>query len=56
MLLGGLWHGAGWTFVLWGALHGAYLAINHLWREVKPRLGLFARREHAARPADRRRA
>ncbi len=33
MLLGGLWHGAGWTFVVWGALHGVYLAINHLWRE-----------------------
>ncbi|MCL4135931.1 UNVERIFIED_CONTAM: hypothetical protein GTU68_015388 [Idotea baltica] len=33
MLLGGLWHGAGWTFVLWGALHGFYLLINH---------GLFA--------------
>jgi len=32
MLLGGIWHGAGWTFVLWGALQGAYLAINHLWR------------------------
>jgi D-alanyl-lipoteichoic acid acyltransferase DltB (MBOAT superfamily) len=31
MLLGGLWHGAGWTFVLWGALHGLYLAINHAW-------------------------
>ena len=36
MLLGGLWHGAGWTFVLWGALHGAYLTINHLWREAFP--------------------
>jgi len=34
MLLGGLWHGAGWTFVLWGALHGGYLVINHLWREM----------------------
>jgi alginate O-acetyltransferase complex protein AlgI len=34
MLLGGLWHGAGWTFVAWGALHGAYLTINHLWREM----------------------
>lgn len=34
MLLGGLWHGAGWTFVIWGALHGAYLVINHLWREM----------------------
>lgn len=34
MLLGGLWHGAGWTFVLWGALHGLYLTVNHLWREI----------------------
>lgn len=33
MLLGGLWHGAGWTFILWGTLHGLYLTINHLWRE-----------------------
>jgi D-alanyl-lipoteichoic acid acyltransferase DltB (MBOAT superfamily) len=31
MLIGGLWHGAGWTYVLWGALHGTALAINHLW-------------------------
>jgi len=31
MLLGGLWHGAGWTFVVWGGLHGLYLAINHAW-------------------------
>lgn len=29
MLLGGLWHGAGWGFVLWGGLHGLYLCINH---------------------------
>ncbi len=34
MLLGGLWHGAGWTFIVWGGLHGAYLIINHLWRKV----------------------
>lgn len=32
MLLGGLWHGAAWTFVVWGALHGTFLVINHLWR------------------------
>jgi hypothetical protein len=32
MLLSGLWHGAGWTFVLWGAVHGAFLVINHSWR------------------------
>ena len=29
MLLGGLWHGAGWTFVVWGGLHGLYLVVNH---------------------------
>ena len=40
MLLGGLWHGAGWTFVAWGALHGVYLLINHLWRASKQRFGL----------------
>ena len=31
MLLGGLWHGAAWTFVVWGALHGAYIVIARLW-------------------------
>jgi alginate O-acetyltransferase complex protein AlgI len=31
MILGGLWHGAGWTFLAWGAYHGALLALNHLW-------------------------
>lgn len=39
MLLGGLWHGAGWTFVIWGGLHGLYLIINHVWRDLKSRLG-----------------
>ena len=34
MLLGGLWHGAGWTFICWGALHGFYLAINHGWEAL----------------------
>lgn len=32
MLLGGLWHGAGWTFVVWGGLHGLYLCLNHAWQ------------------------
>jgi D-alanyl-lipoteichoic acid acyltransferase DltB (MBOAT superfamily) len=36
MVLGGLWHGAGWTFVVWGTLHGVALAANHLWRAVAP--------------------
>lgn len=40
MLLGGLWHGAAWTFVVWGALHGTYLCINHGWRALVNRLGL----------------
>jgi D-alanyl-lipoteichoic acid acyltransferase DltB (MBOAT superfamily) len=40
MLLGGLWHGAGWTFVIWGGLHGAMLLINHLWRRAASSFGL----------------
>src|SRR5260370_26203987 len=36
MVLGGLWHGAAWTFVAWGALHGAYLCINHAWINFGP--------------------
>lgn len=39
MLLGGLWHGAGWTFVVWGALHGLFLAINQLWRSILCKIG-----------------
>jgi D-alanyl-lipoteichoic acid acyltransferase DltB (MBOAT superfamily) len=37
MLLGGLWHGAGWSFVIWGGLHGLYLVLNIAWLSVKPR-------------------
>jgi len=45
MLLGGLWHGAGWNFVLWGGLHGGYLVIAHGWRSlgVAGRLGSAGR-------------
>ncbi len=38
MALGGLWHGAGWTFVLWGTLHGIGLSVRVLWRRVLPPL------------------
>ncbi|MGK5011075.1 MBOAT family O-acyltransferase [Janthinobacterium sp. MDB2-8] len=34
MLLGGLWHGAGWTFVIWGGLHGLYLVLQQAWQRV----------------------
>jgi D-alanyl-lipoteichoic acid acyltransferase DltB (MBOAT superfamily) len=34
MLLGGLWHGAGWTFVIWGALHGCYLIVHRVWNAI----------------------
>jgi len=38
MILGGLWHGAGWTFVVWGLLHGALLVAHRLWRTMVERL------------------
>jgi D-alanyl-lipoteichoic acid acyltransferase DltB (MBOAT superfamily) len=38
MLVVGLWHGAGWTFIIWGALHGLYLVISHKWRELQKSL------------------
>jgi len=43
MLLGGLWHGANWTFVVWGGLHGLYLCIQHGWQFWR---GKRARAEH----------
>ncbi len=39
MLLGGLWHGAGWNFVVWGGLHGVYILINQGWRWLFPNAG-----------------
>ena len=37
MLVGGLWHGAGWTFIVWGGLHGLFLIVNHGWLKLKER-------------------
>jgi len=51
MLLGGLWHGASWNFVLWGGLHGLYLVINNAWGALGfsgPRDPRFARVYRAA--------
>jgi alginate O-acetyltransferase complex protein AlgI len=38
MFLSGLWHGAGYGFVIWGLIHGFYLTINHAWRLIRPQL------------------
>ena len=43
MLLGGLWHGAAWTFIIWGGLHGLYLVINHAWTHVKGQIRLWSK-------------
>jgi alginate O-acetyltransferase complex protein AlgI len=49
MALGGLWHGAAWTFVIWGALHGVYLCINHAWNHFGPNVApRFVRAADAA--------
>lgn len=47
MVLGGLWHGAGWTFVIWGTLHGLYLVINHSWQGLRVWLG-FSSEKYSA--------
>jgi alginate O-acetyltransferase complex protein AlgI len=50
-LVGGLWHGAAWTFVIWGGLHGLGLSLNHWWAargrpsKSRPRPSLNPRRE-----------
>jgi alginate O-acetyltransferase complex protein AlgI len=40
MLLGGLWHGAAWTFVIWGAIHGFGLMLNHAWNKLAAKSGV----------------
>jgi len=42
MVLGGLWHGANWNFVIWGTLHGAYLVINHAFNMFVKKVALLA--------------
>jgi D-alanyl-lipoteichoic acid acyltransferase DltB (MBOAT superfamily) len=42
-LVGGLWHGAAWTFVIWGGLHGLALSLNHWWANSRKRRGLKTR-------------
>ncbi len=51
MGISGLWHGAAYTFVLWGLLHGLYLTVNHAWRvAVVPRFADRERYERNMRP------
>lgn len=41
MTLAGVWHGAGWTFILYGVMHGSAIVINHLWKKRKRKLPVF---------------
>jgi alginate O-acetyltransferase complex protein AlgI len=43
MVLAGVWHGAGWTFVIWGAYHGALLLVNAAWQQAVPAWGQSTR-------------
>jgi len=54
MLLGGLWHGAAWTFVVWGGIHGVGLCVEHAWADLRVRLGLPERPDTPAKRAWRR--
>ncbi len=51
MGLAGIWHGAGYQFIVFGLLHGVYLTANHAWRVLRLRLGLRSRGDAAARRA-----
>ena len=44
MLIIGFWHGAGWTFIIWGGLHGVFLVINHIWLRFERALPKFPAR------------
>ena len=49
MLVGGLWHGASWTFVAWGGLHGMFLLANHAWRDRRGERETFAAKQWSGR-------
>jgi alginate O-acetyltransferase complex protein AlgI len=49
MAIGGLWHGANWTFVVWGVLHGCYLSIEHLAQPLLARIPPAIRSARATR-------
>lgn len=43
MLLGGLWHGASWTFIMWGGLHGLYLITERFLKNIMPKSQLWSK-------------
>jgi D-alanyl-lipoteichoic acid acyltransferase DltB (MBOAT superfamily) len=54
MLLGGLWHGAAWTFVVWGGIHGLGLVAERAWSDYRDRLGFPVRPDTSAKRMWRR--
>lgn len=51
MLIGGFWHGAGWTYLLWGGYHGLLLTISHLWETLFPGgAAIFSKLRWLSRP------
>jgi alginate O-acetyltransferase complex protein AlgI len=44
MVISGIWHGAGWTFITWGGLHAVALVVNHCWRRTKIKIPLLLAR------------
>lgn len=41
IVLGGLWHGANWTFIIWGAMHGVLLLLNHYWKKINSHINII---------------
>jgi alginate O-acetyltransferase complex protein AlgI len=50
MILGGLWHGANWTFLIWGTFHGALLAIHHGFRDWRASKKIIQKQPAARHP------
>ena len=40
-LIGGIWHGAGWTFIIWGLLHGIAIVIHRIWQKLNFKMNIF---------------
>ena len=51
MVIGGIWHGAGWTFLFWGVVHAIAITVNHLWRSLCTELAVTLGRYRVWRAA-----